>query len=261
MANTIKLRRGTAAQWTSANSVLAAGEPGFETDTNKFKIGTGTASWNNLPYSAVDPSVASATYATIASPSFTGTPLAPTAASGTNTTQIATTQFVRSEISNLVNSAPSALDTLNELATALGNDANFSTTVTNSIATKLDTATASTLYLPISASSNFVQKSILTTTSTSAIYRLTLLDSGRLIEMNSSAPNVFVIPINASVAFPVGTQIDIVQVGTGRTTASADAGVILNSESNKRNINAQWSSATLIKRDTDTWMLLGALSI
>lgn len=49
---TIKFRRGTAAQWTSANPVLTAGEPGFETDTNKGKIGDGTTAWTSLPYSA-----------------------------------------------------------------------------------------------------------------------------------------------------------------------------------------------------------------
>lgn len=78
--------------------------------------------------------------APLASPALTGTPTAPTAAGGTNTTQIATTAFVRGEVTSLVNSAPAALDTLSELATALGNDANFSTTVTNSIATKANTA-------------------------------------------------------------------------------------------------------------------------
>lgn len=71
-----------------------------------------------------------------ASPELTGTPIAPTAAAGTNTTQIATTAFVGTGIANLVDSSPDALNTLNELAAALGDDANFSTTVTNSIATK-----------------------------------------------------------------------------------------------------------------------------
>ncbi len=66
----------------------------------------------------------------------TGIPTAPTAATTTNTTQIATTAFVQTEISALVASAPGTLNTLNELALALGSDANFSTTVTNSIATK-----------------------------------------------------------------------------------------------------------------------------
>ena len=72
-------------------------------------------------------------YATIASPSLTGTPLAPTASSGTNTTQIATTAFVTSAVSNLIDSAPATLDTLNELAAALDNSANFATNVTTTL--------------------------------------------------------------------------------------------------------------------------------
>ena len=90
--------------------------------------------------------------ANIASPEFTGTPKAPTATAGTNTTQIATTEFVTAAvaaaISALVDSSPAALDTLKELATALGNDANFSTTVTNALANKAaktnDTITVAT---------------------------------------------------------------------------------------------------------------------
>lgn len=71
-----------------------------------------------------------------ASPTFTGVPIAPTATAGTNTTQLATTQYVRTEVANLVNSAPGALDTLDELAQALGDDASFATTVTTSIGLK-----------------------------------------------------------------------------------------------------------------------------
>ena len=74
--------------------------------------------------------------ADLASPALTGTPTAPTAAAGTNTTQVATTAFVGTAVSNLVASAPAALDTLNELATALGNDANFSTTLTTNLGLK-----------------------------------------------------------------------------------------------------------------------------
>lgn len=81
-----------------------------------------------------------AQYAPLASPTFTGTPAAPTAAAGTNTTQLATTAFVSTAVSNLVDSAPTTLDTLNELAAALGDDPNFATTVTTSIATKLPLA-------------------------------------------------------------------------------------------------------------------------
>jgi len=85
-------------------------------------------------------STAATTYAPLASPALTGVPTAPTAAANTNTTQIATTAYVQTEIADLIASAPGALDTLNELAASLGNDANFSTTVTNSLATKLPLA-------------------------------------------------------------------------------------------------------------------------
>lgn len=77
-------------------------------------------------------------YAPKASPTFTGTPKAPTAAAGNNSTQIATTAFVQVAIAALVDSSPGALDTLNELAKALGNDPNFATTMTNALAGKMD---------------------------------------------------------------------------------------------------------------------------
>ena len=83
---------------------------------------------------------AASTYAPLASPALTGVPTAPTAAANTNTTQVATTAYVQTEITDLIAAAPGALDTLNELASALGNDAAFSTTVTNSLATKLPLA-------------------------------------------------------------------------------------------------------------------------
>lgn len=70
----------------------------------------------------------------------TGTPTAPTAAGGTNTTQIATTAFVAAAIAALIDGAPGAIDTLNELAAALGDDPNFATTVTNLIATKANSS-------------------------------------------------------------------------------------------------------------------------
>jgi hypothetical protein len=78
--------------------------------------------------------------APLASPALSGTPTAPTAAAGTNTTQIATTAFVAAAIGALIDAAPGAMDTLNELAAALGDDPNFATTVTNALASKLAAA-------------------------------------------------------------------------------------------------------------------------
>jgi hypothetical protein len=72
---------------------------------------------------------ASSTYAPLASPALTGTPTAPTATAGTNTTQVATTAYVGTAINNLIDGAPSTLDTLNEIAAALADTANFSDTV------------------------------------------------------------------------------------------------------------------------------------
>ncbi len=66
-----------------------------------------------------------------------GTPTAPTASQGANTTQIASTAFVSGAVSDLINAAPAVLDTLSELASAINDDQNFATTVANSIATKV----------------------------------------------------------------------------------------------------------------------------
>ena len=78
--------------------------------------------------------------APLASPALTGTPTVPTATAGTNTTQIASTAFVAAAIGALIDAAPGAMDTLNELAAALGDDPNFATTVTNTLAGKLAAA-------------------------------------------------------------------------------------------------------------------------
>lgn len=78
-----------------------------------------------------------ADFATSVDANLTGTPTAPTAAPGTNTTQIATTAFVKAAIDAIIGGAPGALDTLYELATALGNDANFAAVVNAAIALRL----------------------------------------------------------------------------------------------------------------------------
>ena len=93
MAVQIQMRRDTASNWTSAAPTLAAGEWGLETDTLKFKIGDGTTAWASLAYSSLP-----AGTATIASPTFTGVPAGPTASANTNTTQLATTAFVMTEV-------------------------------------------------------------------------------------------------------------------------------------------------------------------
>lgn len=83
---------------------------------------------------------ASSTYAPLSSPALQGSPTSPNVTAGDSSTKIANTSFVMTAVANLVASAPEALNTLNELATALGNDASFSTTISNSIGGKLTKA-------------------------------------------------------------------------------------------------------------------------
>jgi len=94
------------------------------------------AAINNDPNFATTMNNALALKAPLESPALTGIPTAPTAAQTVNNTQIATTAFVKAALAALVGSSPAALDTLNELAAALGNDPNFATTMTNALAGK-----------------------------------------------------------------------------------------------------------------------------
>lgn len=87
-------------------------------------------------YTKTQVDTALALKAPLANPALTGVPTAPTAAIGNNSQQIANTAFVQTAVAGLVDSAPAALDTLKELAAALGNDPNFASTVTNTLATK-----------------------------------------------------------------------------------------------------------------------------
>ena len=118
---------------TAANAAIAAVQA--DVDQNEADADAAIAAVQaDVDQNEADADAAIALKADIASPTFTGTPAAPTAGAGTNTTQLATTAFVSAAIASLVDGAPGAIDTLNELAAALGDDANFSTTITNSIA-------------------------------------------------------------------------------------------------------------------------------
>ena len=452
MATRMQQRRGTAAQWVSTNSgagpVLNAGEIGWESDTNKFKIGDGTNAWSSLTYflditdlggdlddyilltqkdaasgvasldvnknlivpgasiivegatanayettlTATDPTAArtvtfkdesgtvaytaditvsasstntfsnksislgsntvtstlaqlntaitDADVASLASPTFTGTPTLPTGtiattqSAGNNSTAIATTAYADAAVAALVDAAPATLNTLNELADALGDDASFAATTATSLGLKaplasptftgtvtipsgasisgfallagptftgtttladgavLGTPLSGTLTnatgLPVStgisglgsnvatflatpSSANFASMitdeigtgeivlSELATNAQTASYTLVLADKGKLVEMNVASANTLTVPLNATVAWPVGSSIDILQMGAGQTTIVATAGVTINSTPGLK-IRTQYASATLIKRATNTWILIGDLS-
>jgi hypothetical protein len=131
MAIQIQLRRGTAAEWTSGDPTLAVGEMGVETDTGKIKVGDGSTAWTSLGYTTPNLNVSDIADVTISSLS-SGETLTWNGAAWVNTDLTSTIT------ANIVDSAPATLDTLNEIAAALNDDANFATTVTDSLALKQD---------------------------------------------------------------------------------------------------------------------------
>lgn len=95
----------------------------------------------------------------------------------------------------------------------------------------------------------------------SASYTLVLSDAGKLIQMAVSSANTLTVPPNSSVAFPVGTQILVIQQGTGQTTITAGAGVSIFSKDGNLKTSARYSAVTLIKREGgDNWYAIGDLT-
>jgi hypothetical protein len=93
-----------------------------------------------------------------------------------------------------------------------------------------------------------------------ASYTLVLADAGKVVEMNVASANTLTVPTNTNVAFPVGTTIMVLQTGSGQTTIAGASGVTVNAAGGGLKINGQWAAATLIKRATDTWAAIGALT-
>jgi hypothetical protein len=92
-----------------------------------------------------------------------------------------------------------------------------------------------------------------------ASYSLQLSDAGGIVEMNVATANNLTVPDNATVALPIGSQIDISQYGAGQTTVVAAAGVTIVSVGSNKKIGARYGTATLYKRATNEWLLTGNL--
>lgn len=196
MAVQIQLRNDTAANWTSSNPTLAAGELGIETDTSLMKIGDGTTAWTSLSYFAPD---------------------------------------TNGVIAQIVDSAPTTLDTLNELAAALGDDANFATTVTNSIATKA----------PLNQ----------TISSQNTNYSIQASDSGSVIKVDGTVT----ITLSDNV-LPAGARVDIINVGSGTVTIAGGGTMTVNSKDAALTIATQYAAASLIADSATTSYLIGDIA-
>jgi hypothetical protein len=206
----IQVRRGTAAQWTSTNPTLAAGEFGFETDTNKLKCGNGSTAWNSLGYINNDGDITGVT---------AGTGLSGGGTSGTVTVSIDTSVTA-------------------DLTTAQ--------TLTNK------TLTDPKINLAFNADSG-------------SGYTAVLSDNGKVVTMSNGSGNTFSIPTNASVAFPIGTQINVLQIGAGQTTIQAVTSGTTTIQSTGATpaapkLRVRYSAATCLKAGTDLWYVFGDIS-
>ena len=122
--------------------------------------------------------------------------------------------------------------------------------------TNTATLTNKTLTSPVINLSFNAQSLVSPTTS----YTLVLSDNGKMVEIDNAEARTITVPKNSVVAFPIGAQINISQVGAGQVTvAPVDVDVTINGTPGLK-LRTTWSSATLIKRDTNKWILIGDLS-
>lgn len=211
----IQVRRGTAANWTSTNPTLAAGEFGFETDTNKLKCGNGTSAWTALSYLA-------------------------TGSTGTVTSVVASTGLTGGTITT---TGTIAIDTsvVADLTTA-------------------QTLTNKTLTTPT------ITQGQSTPSFTANSYTLVSGDAGKvLLASNSSTAGAIKVPTNANVAYAIGTQITIINVGSGLITVSAvTSGTTTIYSTGASSVapvcRAQYSAMTLLKTATDVWYAFGDIA-
>jgi hypothetical protein len=102
--------------------------------------------------------------------------------------------------------------------------------------------------------------SITTISQKTASYTLSsLTERDIIVEISNGSATTLTIPTNANVAYPVGTTIDIIQTGAGQITIAGQGGVTVNATPGLK-LRTQWSSATLLKRATDTWLVFGDLT-
>jgi hypothetical protein len=93
-----------------------------------------------------------------------------------------------------------------------------------------------------------------------ADYNLGLADAGQTLLVNSTSDVTVTVPLNSAVPFAIGQRLDVVRLNTGNVTFAGAVGVTINSKNSNKKIAARYSGATLIKYDTDTWVLIGDLT-
>lgn len=243
-----QFRRGTASQWTSANPTLAAGEPGYETDTGKLKIGDGTTAWNSLAYATGSVAVGNITGLGTGVATWLATPSSANLASA---------------VTDETGSGSLVFGTSPTIATPT---LTLSTT-TNSAEGRIawDSTNDKIVVGDGSSTKEFTPSTLTLNAQTGTTYTFVLADKDKLVTASNAAAQTYSIPTNASVAYPTGTQINIIQIGAGQVTINAVTSgtttiASTGATSTAPKLRAQYSSATLIKASTDLWYVVGDIA-
>lgn len=152
---------------------------------------------------------------------------------------------------NEFNILDGALVTVAEINRLVGVTSSVQTQLNNLNNAVNDTITLQTVVM---------RKHLLINAQTGTAYTLVLADDAKMVTMSNISANTLTVPLNSSVAFPIGTQITIVSINTGQTTIAATSGVTINSAGSALKLRVRYSSCTLIKTATDTWLLIGDIT-
>jgi hypothetical protein len=214
MTSRLQNRRDTAANWTSNNPTLAAGEIGLETDTAKYKMGDGTTAWNSLAYAY-----------TAGAAGATG-PTGPIGATGP--TGVVGPTGVTGPIGVTGPTGPIGVTGPTGVSGPTG-------------------ATGAGGVEAVNAQ-------------TGTTYTFVLTDRDDLVTASNASAQTYTIPLNSSVAFPTGSLINLIQIGTAQVTVQGAGGVTVLSTGATAatpKTRARYSVMTLIKAGTDTWYATG----
>lgn len=261
----IQLRRGTTVEWNDANPVLSFGEPGVEikTDTSiSVKVGDGSSTWSALPY-----------FGEVEEDFVTNAELTTELSDYSTTSQMnaAINNSVSAGLSGLIDSAPNTLDTLNELASALGDDPNFATTITNAIGdlelevdSKADASHTHAISDVTNLQTELNGKSdtghthdaseITNTVSeiTTSTYTIQASDNGKTLVLNPGGGSI---TITIDDVLSVGERIDVYLRGSS-ATFSAGTGTI---ESVGTSMSTQYTVASIACVATGIYAIAGSV--
>ena len=216
----IQFRRDTAAAWTAANPTLAAGELGLETDTSFYKIGNGSTAWTSLAYGTI-----------------AGVP----ASNSITSAMIVNGTIVAGDIASDAITTAKILDS-NVTTAKIADDAVTQVKLADRVvgSAELDNLTLNA--------------------QTGTTYTLVLADAHKLVTQSNASGITTTIPPNTDVAFQIGDQVNLLQLGAGQVTVAPGSGVTIRSEGTKLKLKGQYAAATCIKIASDEWVLVGNLS-